>query len=105
MPAIEKAKPPTLESPDSKTPERPVQTTTEATPSGTTVSVPRYHGTPVPEEKRLIKRRHPFDVYFDQLKTLKRLAIKDKEQGLPGSESAMVREALDDYFKKRDKGR
>ena len=105
MPAIEKAKPPTLESPLIKEPAQPVQTTTESTPPGTTVPVPRYHGTPVPEEKRLIKRRHPFDIYFDQLKTLKRLAMKEKEQGLPGSESAMVREALDDYFKKRGKGK
>ena len=43
MPAIEKAKPPTQESPLIKEPERPVQTTTEATPPGTTVL--RYHGT------------------------------------------------------------
>jgi len=69
--------------------------------TGTTVPVPRYHSTAVPSPKREIKRRHPFDVYKDQLKALNRLALAEKEQGLLGSQSAMVREAIDDYLRKR----
>jgi hypothetical protein len=69
--------------------------------TGTVVPVPGYHKTVVPEGKREIKRRHPFDVYKDQLKALNRLALEEKEQGLLGSQSAMVREAIDDYLRKR----
>src|SRR5215217_4405185 len=73
----------------------------EANNTGTVVPVPGYQGTVVSPPKRLIKRRHPFDVYEDQLKALKSLALEEKQQGLLGSESAMVREALDNYLQKR----
>jgi hypothetical protein len=66
---------------------------------GTTVL--RNHGTTVP--KREIKRRHPFDVYRDQLRTLKEFSMQEKLDGLPGSESAMVREAIDAFIEKRRK--
>ncbi len=69
--------------------------------TGTVVPVPGYRSTAVPGGKREIKRRHPFDVYKDQLKALNRLALEEKEQGLLGSQSAMVREAIDDYLRKR----
>lgn len=62
-------------------------------------------GTLVPLEpsistKRKIKKRHPFDIYEDQIEALKKLSIQEQMQGGIGSQSAMVREALDDYLKK-----
>lgn len=48
-----------------------------------------------------MKQRHPFDIYEDQLATLRQLAAEERLQGGVGSMSAMVREALDDYFRKR----
>lgn len=55
---------------------------------------------PDPSVRRKIKSRHPFDIYEDQLGTLKQLSIEDRMRGGVGSMSAMVREALDDYFDK-----
>ena len=82
-------------------PTPPLEEKSQPTSTGTTVPVPGYHGTEVPKPKRQIKRRHPFDVYEDQLKALKKLALEEKLEGLLGSESAMVREAIDDYLQKR----
>jgi hypothetical protein len=55
---------------------------------------------PDPVVRRKIKSRHPFDIYEDQLDTLKALSLEDRMRGGMGSMSAMVREALDDYFSK-----
>ena len=77
----------------------------ETNDTGTMVPVPGYRGTVVSPPKRQIKRRHPFDVYEDQLKALKSLALEEKQQGLLGSESAMVREAIDNYLQKRKASR
>ena len=65
--------------------------------------VPRYQGTKEPLARREIKRRHPFDVYVDQLRTLKKFSIEEKQAGGIGSESAMVRAALDAFIAKRRK--
>jgi hypothetical protein len=65
--------------------------------------VPGNRGTTVPEVRREIARRHPFDVYTDQLRTLKKFSMDEKLAGQLGSESAMVREAIDAYIKKRRK--
>src|SRR3954452_4811760 len=65
--------------------------------------VPRYRGTTVPGERREIARRHPFDVYADQLRILKKFSMEEKLAGGLGSESAMVREAIDTYIEKRRK--
>lgn len=51
--------------------------------------------------KRVMKSRHPFDIYHDQYESLKELSIKDRMQGGEGSMSAMVREALDAFIQKR----
>src|SRR5919199_29764 len=93
MPVIQKPKPRDV----APSPSLSTAVQTEDNRLGTTVPVPGYHGTAVPDDKRIIKRRHPFDVYQDQLKTLRTLSREEQEQGLPGSQSAMVREALDDY--------
>ena len=50
--------------------------------------------------KRLLVRRG-FEWYEDQLAALKRLSLHEQMEGKEGSMSAMVREALDDYLKKR----
>jgi hypothetical protein len=50
--------------------------------------------------KRLLVRRG-FEWYEDQLAALKRLSLQEQLEGKEGSMSAMVREALDDYLKKR----
>src|SRR3954471_14441546 len=65
--------------------------------------VPRDRGTTVPVVKREIARRHPFNVYVDQLRALKKFSMKEKLAGQLGSESAMVREAIDAYIEKRRK--
>jgi hypothetical protein len=45
--------------------------------------------------------RRGFEWYADQLRALKKLSLKEQSQGRPGSMSAMVREALDEYLEKR----
>jgi len=50
--------------------------------------------------KRKMKQRHPFDIYEDQLDVLRKRALEDRMRGGPGSMSAMVREALDDFLAK-----
>jgi hypothetical protein len=45
--------------------------------------------------------RRGFEWYADQLRALKKLSLKEQGQGKPGSMSAMVREALDEYLEKR----
>ena len=58
---------------------------------------------PVPRMKRVMKQRHPFDIYHDQYETLKHLADEDRRQGGLGSMSAMVREAIDVYLQTKKK--
>ncbi len=53
-----------------------------------------------PTRKRKIKSRHSFDVYEDQVEELQQLALDDRMRGGPGSMSAMVREAIDEYLAK-----
>ena len=60
---------------------------------------------PVPPKRRVMKQRHPFDIYHDQLETLRELALEERKQGGIGSMSAMVREALDTYIAKRRAGK
>lgn len=51
--------------------------------------------------KRKIKTRHPFDIYEDQVETLRKLSLEDRMRGGTGSQSAMIREAIDDYLAKK----
>src|SRR5258708_28157996 len=53
---------------------------------------------PVPSPKRIMKQRHPFDIYHDHYDTLKHLADDERRQGGAGSMSAMVREAIDTFI-------
>ena len=56
-----------------------------------------------PMRKRIMKQRHPFDIYQDQYESLKHLATEDRKTGGIGSMSAMVREALDTYITNQKK--
>jgi hypothetical protein len=55
---------------------------------------------PVRLPNRVLKR-HPFDIYVDQLERLKDLKAQALRQGEEASMSRMVREALDQYMKGR----
>lgn len=46
------------------------------------------------------KIRHPFEIYQDQLDTLRERAYHERREGKTGSMSRMVREALDSYLNK-----
>jgi hypothetical protein len=52
-------------------------------------------------EKRPVKPRHGFDIYWDQYEALVKWSEQEKLQGGTGSMSRMAREALDDYIAKR----
>ena len=69
-----------------------------STPGTVVPKVPGVRGVPLvlPTDsgKRKIKKRHPFDIYEDQIEELKKLSLEDRMQGGFGSQSAMVREAL-----------
>ncbi len=55
---------------------------------------------PVPSVRpvRRKKVRHPFDIYDDQLESLRELSTDDRRLGGQGSMSEMVREALEQYL-------
>ncbi len=69
-------------------------------PKETTLSSER---TSVRPTVRRATKRHPFEFYVDQLQSLEQLAMEERLSGKPGSMSAMVREALDEYLAKRIK--
>jgi hypothetical protein len=54
----------------------------------------------VPTARREFIRRG-FEWYADQLRALKKLSLEEQMEGKPGNMSQMVREALDDYLKKK----
>ena len=60
---------------------------------------------PVPFKKRIMKQRHPFDIYHDQYETLKQFADEERRQGEAGSMSAMVREAIDTFIATKNRKR
>ena len=57
----------------------------------------------LPPVKRVMKSRHPFDIYHDQYEALRELALEDRKRGGIGSMSAMVREAIDNYVAEKRK--
>lgn len=59
-------------------------------------------GLPVPPGRppKRVRRRHPFDIYEDQLERLKELKTRAMRRGEEASMSRMVREALDAYLDK-----
>ncbi len=49
-------------------------------------------------------KRHPFDVYYDQVEQLRELAWQDRMSGGDGSMSRMVREAIDRLIEEKRGG-
>ena len=56
--------------------------------------------TPVQDTTKRIVTRNSFEIYEDQMDSLRKLAFQQKMQGKIGSMSAMAREAIDAYLKK-----
>ncbi len=54
--------------------------------------------TPVRDTTKRIITRNSFEIYEDQMDSLRKLSFKDKMDGKIGSMSAMVREAIDKYL-------
>jgi len=80
-------------------PEKPViqeEQVKQAKRNGTAGLAPKANA-----NKRPVKPRHGFDIYWDQYEALLTWSNQEKLQGGTGSMSAMVREALDDYITKR----
>jgi hypothetical protein len=91
MPAIQKPQHPPL-------PERVAQPKTEASQP-----IPERPNAPSPVRpngKRIITR-NSFEVFEDQMDSLRKLSFREKMEGKQGSMSAMVREAIDTYLQKR----
>jgi hypothetical protein len=86
----------TSEAQEEKTENQPVTDRAAARPG----DEPTYRPPDRVSNKRLLVRRG-FEWYEDQLAALKRLSLQEQMEGKEGSMSAMVREALDDYLKKR----
>lgn len=60
----------------------------------TDTRTPRTPGRPA--RRQMI--RHPFELYMDQLDSLRELAESQRRRGEPASMSRMVREAIDHYL-------
>ncbi len=57
-----------------------------------------------PNGKRIITR-NSFEIYEDQMDSLRKLSIQEKMEGKLGSMSSMVREAIDTFLQKRTSGK
>ena len=80
----------------------PVMKTPDAN-QGVPGPVPPYGVPPPIRPRRSIRQRQPFDVFEDQYRELKQIAEEERGQGLPGSMSRMVREAIDQYLERYKK--
>ena len=93
-PPLPKTEPAPTSRPD---PVPPVRVVRDVPPVQVVPSVP-----PTPTtKKRVMKQRHPFDIYQDQYEALQELALEERKQGGVGSMSAMVREAIDKLIAQR----
>jgi hypothetical protein len=57
-----------------------------------------------PNGKRIITR-NSFEIYEDQMDSLRKISYQEKMAGKLGSMSGMVREAIDTYLQKRTSGK
>ena len=57
-----------------------------------------------PNGKRIITR-NSFEIYEDQMDSLRKISYQEKMVGKLGSMSSMVREAIDNYLQKRAPGK
>ena len=81
------------------------QTTASATLPDTPDSSPARTVVRPVRAVRVMKSRHPFDIYQDQLESLQRLSAEERMQGGLGSMSKMVRDAIDAYLESRGRPR
>jgi|SRR5215204_437999 len=101
MPSIERPHPPiTNPSPAPKETQGKNQVSVSDPPTARRTDETTERPSDRPNGKRLLVRRG-FEWYEDQLAALKKLSLEEQMEGQPGSMSAMVREAVDDYLKKR----
>lgn len=80
--------------PDARTAARPRQQAVQQQPERPNASTPER-----PNGRRIITR-NSFEVYEDQMDSLRDRSYQEKRVGKLGSMSAMVREAIDAYLKK-----
>ena len=104
MPTI--GKPPGVIPQDSPTPTREIPEEKTERQMSTDLPIGRPPDLPMTRSTDLASKRRPFvrrafEWYEDQLAALKRLSLQEQMDGKDGSMSAMVREALDEYLKKR----
>ena len=58
-----------------------------------------------PNERTPVRRaitRYAFEFFQDQIETLRKISLEEKQRGEKGSMSEMVREAIDMYIAKRN---
>jgi hypothetical protein len=85
--------------PSAETPE-PAEASEQPGGGANARSVERSNGrTPVRDTTKRIVTRNSFEIYEDQMDSLRRLSFQEKVKGAIGSMSAMVREAIDTYLK------
>jgi hypothetical protein len=94
MPAIGKPTPKPKEIPAQET-QRPATQSTPAIPERANARTPVR-----PSGKRIITR-NSFEIYEDQMESLRKLSFQEKMEGKLGSMSHMVREAIDAYLKEK----
>ncbi len=93
----EEAKPGPVATMPSVTPQPNPQPITPVAPVTPPVEAARTPRTPErPSRRQMI--RHPFELYMDQLDSLRDLAESQRRRGEPASMSRMVREAIDRYL-------
>jgi hypothetical protein len=94
---------PTIDKPSRPTPQESPDHEEEGSENLSSQAIPERANarTPVrPSGKRIITR-NSFEIYEDQMESLRKLSFQEKMEGKLGSMSQMMREAIDDYLKKR----
>jgi hypothetical protein len=81
---------------------KPAQQVTPSLPQNERQDIPERANAPTvvrANGKRIITR-NSFEIYEDQMDSLRERSFQDKRQGRLGSMSAMVRDAIDEYLKR-----
>jgi hypothetical protein len=95
MPTIDKPRRPSSQDSPVQEAERPNSQPSQAIPERVNARTPER-----PFGKRIITR-NSFEIYEDQMESLRKLSFQEKMEGKLGSMSQMMREAIDDDLKKR----
>jgi hypothetical protein len=82
---------------------KPAQQEQQRTPEQANARTPEpvNSSSPVRPNGKRITSRESFDIYEDQMASLREISYQEKREGKLGSMSAMAREAFDDFLKKR----